>query len=60
MLLYLDFNVPYRKKGSWKIELMNYDHFTYAIVLMYELEIIDGMSFAYHNLINFRMPFMQN
>jgi hypothetical protein len=39
---------------------MNYDHFTYAIVLMYELEIIDGMSFAYHNLINFRMPFMQN
>ena len=27
---------------------MNYDHFTYAIVLMH---VIDAMSFAYYNLI---------
>ena len=30
---------------------MNYDHFTYAIVLMHVIEIIDAMSFAYYNLI---------
>jgi hypothetical protein len=60
MLLYFDFNVRYRKKGSWKIELMIYDHFTYVIVLMYEIEIIDAISFAYHNLIKCRMFFMQN
>ena len=50
-LLYLDFNVCHRKKSLWKIELMNYDHFTYAIVLMHVIEIIDAMSFAYYNLI---------
>jgi len=36
------------------IEFMNYDHFTYAIVLMYVIEIIDVMSFAYYNLIKVR------
>ena len=30
---------------------MIHDHFTYAISLMYTLEIIDAMSFAYYNLI---------
>jgi len=30
---------------------MNYDHFTYAIILMHVIEIIDDMSFAYYNLI---------
>jgi hypothetical protein len=30
---------------------MIHDHFTYAIVLMYVVEIIDAMSFAYYNLI---------
>ena len=30
---------------------MIHDHFTYAIVLMYVIEIIDTMSFAYYNLI---------
>jgi hypothetical protein len=58
MLLYLDFNVRYCKKGSSKIELMIYDHYTYAIVLMYD--IIDAMSFAYHKFIKCRMLFMQN
>ena len=53
-LLYLDFNVCHRKKGSWKIELMIYDHFTYAFVLMYVIEIIDAMSFVYYNLIKVR------
>ena len=49
--MYLDFNVCHRKKSSWKIELTIYDHFTYAIILMYIIEIIDAMSFAYYNLI---------
>ena len=31
--------------------LMILDYFTYAIVLMYVVEIIDAMSFAYYNLI---------
>ena len=30
---------------------MIHDHFTYAILLMYALEIIDAMSFASYNLI---------
>ena len=30
---------------------MIHDHFTYAIVLMYVIEIIDTMSFAYYNFI---------
>ena len=30
---------------------MIHDHFTYAISLMYALEIIDAMSFASYNLI---------
>ena len=30
---------------------MIHDHFTYAIVLMYVVEIIDAMSFGYYNLI---------
>ena len=30
---------------------MKHDHFTYAISLMYALEIIDAMSFASYNLI---------
>ena len=38
-------------RSSWKIELMIHDHFTYAISLMYALEIIDAMSFASYNLI---------
>ena len=33
---------------------MIYDHRTYAIVLMYDIEIIDAMSFAYYNLIKVR------
>jgi hypothetical protein len=28
---------------------MIYDYFTYAIVLMYDIEIIDVISFAYSN-----------
>ena len=28
-----------------------YDHFTYAIVLMNDIEIIDALYFAYYNLI---------
>ena len=43
MLLYFDFNVELSRKFR-KIELMIYDHFTYAIVLMYDIEII--MSFV--------------
>ena len=30
---------------------MIHDHFAYAIVLMYVVEIIDDISFAYYNLI---------
>ena len=30
---------------------MIHDHFTYAIVLMNDIEIIDALSFAYYNLI---------
>jgi len=33
---------------------MIYDHFTYAIVLMYDIEIIYVISFAYSNLIKVR------
>ena len=33
---------------------MIYDHFTYAIVLMYDIEIIEAMSIAYYNLIKVR------
>ena len=54
MLLYLDFNVCHHKKSLWKIELMNYDHFIYAIILMHVIQIIDAMSFAYYNLIKDR------
>ena len=30
---------------------MNYNHFTYAIVLMNDIEIIDALTFSYYNLI---------
>ena len=33
---------------------MIHDHFTYATVLMYVVEITDAMSFAYYNLIKVR------
>ena len=38
---------------------MIYDHFTFAIVLIYDIEIIDAMSFASYNLIK-EDAFMQN
>jgi hypothetical protein len=40
--------------SSRKIELMNYDHFIYAIVLMYGIEIVDAISFPYYDLIKCR------
>ena len=44
MLLYFDFNVELSRKFR-KIELMIYDHFTYAIVLLLYIEILYAMSF---------------
>jgi hypothetical protein len=37
-----------------------YYHESMWFVLTYEIEIIDAMSFSYHNLIKCRMHFMQN
>ena len=50
MLLYFDFNVelPMKFMEDWAYD---HDHFTYANILVYVVEIIDAMSFASYNLI---------
>ena len=50
MLLYFDFNVELPRKFMEDWSQVIYDHFTYAIVMMNNIEIIDALSFAYYNL----------